>query len=214
MGRDWFRATDWTPEVAAEFETRLARARPDSRPQYLRIQAVTLWNAGHAEVATGLLHRVLNDYDDDFEHPGVIELLGEIAQARGDFTEAEGQYRDLLSRWPELDRTTRAAEVFLADVMSQRGTEAADDEALDLLDRFLGRDRIVLNNVLCLWHLVRLRIAERRGDEAAVAESAQSAVALADSGLQFPRHEDVGTVHIDEVTLQRLRRLADGRRAP
>jgi predicted Zn-dependent protease len=136
MGDDWFRATDWTPEVEAHFGARLARASADRRPQYLRVQAVTLWEAGNAEAATGLLRRVLDDFDDDFEAPVVTELLGEIAAAQGDSDEAENRYRDVLTRWPDLDRTTGAAEVFLADVLSRRGTETADDEALDLLDRF------------------------------------------------------------------------------
>ena len=213
MGDDWFRATDWTPEAEAAFEARLARARAHSRPQYLRIQAVTLWEARNAEAATGLLRRVLDDLDGDFEAPVVTELLGEIAVAQGDLDEAENRYREVLTRWPDLDRTTGAAEVFLADVLSRRGAGTADDEALDLLDRFLGRDGLHWNNVLFLWHLVRLRIAERRGDEAAIAASAQSAIALAGSGPQVPHDADLGRAEADEVTLQRLRRLA-GRSRP
>ena len=194
--------------MEAHFEARLARASADRRPQYLRVQAVTLWEAGNAEAATGLLRRVLDDFDDDFEAPVVTELLGEVAAAQGDSDEAENRYRDVLTRWPDLDRTTGAAEVFLADVLSRRGTETADDEALDLLDRFLGREDMPWNNVLFLWHLVQLRIAERRGDEAAIATSAQSAIALTDSGPQVPHHPDLGRAETDEVTLQRLRRLA------
>jgi len=47
------------------------------------------------------------------------------------------RYREVLARWPELDHATGAAEVFLADVLSQRDRSKADEEALGLLDRFL-----------------------------------------------------------------------------
>ena len=211
MGGDWYRSTEWDVGTSATFETRLKRARADNRPQYLRIQAVTLHEAGEDEHARDLLLRVLN-FGDDFEAPLVTEMLGEIALSLGDLDEAEFRYREVLARWPELDRTTGAAEVFLADVLSQRNQSEADEEALGLLNRFLGRDGVQWNNVMFLWHLVRLRIAQRRGDSAVIAESARSALALAEGGPQFPHHGDVGVVNTDEVTLQRLKGLARGER--
>jgi predicted Zn-dependent protease len=83
------------------------------------------------------LHRVLDDYDEEFEAPLVTELLGEIAAARGDLDEAEARYREVLHRWPTLANTAGPAEVYLADVISQPGS--ADEEAVELLDRFLER---------------------------------------------------------------------------
>jgi hypothetical protein len=53
---DWFRNTEWTAEIAAGFETRLARSR--DKAQYLTIQAYTLI-ATHPEVAAGLARRAI-----------------------------------------------------------------------------------------------------------------------------------------------------------
>lgn len=83
------------------------------------------------------MHRVLDDYDEEFEAPFVTELLGEIAAARGDLDEAEARYREVLHRWPTMADTTGPAEVYLADVISQPGS--ADEEAVELLDRLLER---------------------------------------------------------------------------
>ena len=209
MAGDWYRRTDWSPEAQSEFERRLARARAESRPQYLRIQAVSLWEAGvHPEAANALLRRVLDDYDDDFDKPLATELLGRIAASAGRLDEAEHWYRALLSKWPSLERTTEGAEVGLADVLSRRGTAAADQEALRLLDSFLERDAMQWKNLMFLWHLTRLRIAERRGESEVSVMNARAALELAGSDPQFPRHPGVGVVTSDDLTLQRLRRLA------
>ena len=55
---DWCRRTEWNEEVSADFEARLARARPSNRAQYLSLQAYALI-AGHPNVAQRLLERAL-----------------------------------------------------------------------------------------------------------------------------------------------------------
>lgn len=61
MTTDWFRNTQWTPEIEAAFEARLSRSRWQ-RGEYLRIQALTLADTHkpeYAEPAIALARRQL-----------------------------------------------------------------------------------------------------------------------------------------------------------
>ena len=67
---DWFRRTSWTDSDQQDFEQRLARARLHKRPQYLRIQAVSLVQTGEPDLiqaAQSLIDRFLREYADDLE---------------------------------------------------------------------------------------------------------------------------------------------------
>jgi hypothetical protein len=46
MAEDWFRTPGWDDGAREDFERRLARARPHNRPQYLKIRALALREAG------------------------------------------------------------------------------------------------------------------------------------------------------------------------
>ncbi len=210
MAGDWFRVTHWDAQAAEDFEKRLARSRAWSRAQYLRVQGVTLWGAGSLGAAKGLLQRVVQQHaGDDLEAAAATEHLGEIGLEEGDLPEAQAQFRSLLSRWPDLNGTAGTAEMALADVLSRQESASAHVEAVELLERFLDRDDSVRwASVMFRWHMVRLRLAEHQGDHHTAARHAADALQLAGEGPLFPRHEDVGVVHADEVTLQRLRRVA------
>lgn len=59
---DWYRNSQWTPEIEAQFETRLGRSR-GQRGEYLRIQALTLVDTlppENAKVAIALAQRQLD----------------------------------------------------------------------------------------------------------------------------------------------------------
>lgn len=58
---DWFRLPCLTEEARDQFEQRLSRSR-SSRPEYLRLQAYALREAGHYEQAIQLIDRVLKDH--------------------------------------------------------------------------------------------------------------------------------------------------------
>lgn len=210
MGRDWYRVTHWDERAREEFEVRLARSRPGSGAQYLRIQGVTLWESGNLKGAKALLHRVVDQHIADvLEASAATEQLGQIAVQEGDLATAEVHFRSLLSRWPGLNGTTGTAEILLADVLSRRASAGAQEESLELLERFLDReDGIRWSTVMFQWQLVRVRLAEHRGEHDLAGLHAADALHLVATGPQFPHHQGVGVVHTDEVTLRRLRRLA------
>ena len=62
---DWYRNEQWSDAIAQEFEARLARARKDSRPQYIYIQAVTLAETAPT-VALALVDRYFETGDTFF----------------------------------------------------------------------------------------------------------------------------------------------------
>lgn len=210
MTGDWFRSTAWDERTSKDFESRLTRSRSWNRPQYLRIQGVTLWQSGDLGSAKMLLGRVLKEhYDDDFEASGATEHLGEIALREHDLVEAELQFRSLLREWPDLAGTSCTAEVSLADVLSQLDSDDAHDEALGLLERFLDRDAGVRwSNTMFQWQQVRVRLAQREGDDETAALHAADALTLAGAGPQVLRHQDVGLVDADDAALEALRVVA------
>src|SRR5438876_3316466 len=97
---EWFRRTDWTPDVESDFFARLRRARPSNRAQYLRIQAVHLEEAGGADRlrgAIGLLDRLLSDYPDSVEIAAAHWTRGRCLEGIGDLDGAVAALRASLA---------------------------------------------------------------------------------------------------------------------
>lgn len=208
---DWYRSAGWSADDQADFERRLARTRNWSRGQYMRIKGLALYEAGEVDGAKGLWQRILDDPEYKFEHPMVLELLGDAWQ-KDDPERAERFYCRLLSEFPDLDSTTGTVEVSLAEVFLQRGDDTSVSRAAELLDAYLQRveDEEMPDwpNVMFRLEVARLQIAEAQGDAAAVQNAARAALAWAEEGSPFERHPDIGTVNRDEERLARLRALA------
>ena len=81
---DWYRKTEWSEVIAAEFETRLARSRTQ-KAQYLSLQGQALI-ATNPRVAVGLLERAVA-LNDEFE---TTRAAGYLAQARLALGEIDG----------------------------------------------------------------------------------------------------------------------------
>ena len=79
---DWYRRTEWNDEIEADFEARLARARPSSRAQYLSLQGYALLGA-NPEVAETLLQRAVA-LEDEGELPRACCYLALARVAQGD----------------------------------------------------------------------------------------------------------------------------------
>ena len=65
---DWFRQTNWNKEIEEHFFEKLARARKESRAQYLKIQAIELIETKNPTVlcaAEMLIQKLLNDYPEN-----------------------------------------------------------------------------------------------------------------------------------------------------
>lgn len=77
---DWYRNTDWSDEIAAHFESRIARGRTQ-KAQHLSLQGHALI-ARHPDVAEGLLERAVA-MDDEFETTRALAFLAQARLALG-----------------------------------------------------------------------------------------------------------------------------------
>jgi tetratricopeptide (TPR) repeat protein len=211
---DWFRSSLWTEDARADFEARLSRARAYNRPQYLRIKAIALRDAGLIEPARELLMRVAEQRDvHAFEVAYVQELLGDLAVLRGEPEEAEQFYRWVLTDWPTLNGTSGLVEISLAELLIQRNRDPERDEAQALLSSWIARGALKFDNSLFRWHLALIDLSDQLGDQETIQRAARTALTLAGRGPQFPKHGDVGVVRTDPATLHRLEHLAAGKRS-
>ncbi|MCD6012091.1 MAG: Tetratricopeptide repeat protein [Flavipsychrobacter sp.] len=94
---DWYRQTGWSIEIEEYFFRKLARARKESRAQYLKIQAVTLVGTRQPislDAAEMLLQKLLNDYPDDrIERSQCLSSLGDIYTLKGNLPLALDYYK-------------------------------------------------------------------------------------------------------------------------
>ncbi|MGB3709199.1 tetratricopeptide repeat protein [Gordonia sp. (in: high G+C Gram-positive bacteria)] len=203
MARDWFRSTEWTPEVEAEFDVRLQRARKYKRPQYLRVQGVTLKRAGDVETARELWLRVL-DEEDNSESASALEHLAD-SWTLEDPARAIDYYRTMLAKFPDLKSTSFTAPIKFAELLLDRGGPSDIVEADAALAFPLGI--APLPDMDFRRQVALARLGRIRGDNAAVRSAAQTALELAAKGPIFTYHPNVGLVDTDAKTLQQLRRL-------
>ena len=202
---DWFRSADWGIAAKAEFEARLARARPRSRPQYRRIKALTLLDTGDpVKQAAGrdLLELTVVDRDSfEFERVAALSILGAHEQDTNLLDAAERHLRaalDLIAVHPS--GGTELEEVRLAEILLKRGSQAALKEARDLIDR-VGTSRPVLLSSRFRKCLAGVRVALALGQVAQAKGWARQALSLASathSGLA--NHPRLGLVETDDAT--------------
>lgn len=207
MDDDWYRHPGWTEADQEDFERRLARARAWSRPQYLRIKGHALREAGHHGAALGLWQRALDSDEDGFETPGLLESMAEAVQ-QDDPARAERLLRRLLAEYPDLNITTGMAEVALAEILIEGGSEAGLREAYRLLDSWQVKQGSPFPGNRYRCQVTYVRLAETVGDRGAAREAASLALALVGAPAPFENHPTVGLVQADSAELRWLEDLA------
>jgi tetratricopeptide (TPR) repeat protein len=211
MADEWFRSTAWDKAARADFEARLSRARSTSRPQYLRIKGLALHGAGRTDDAVTLWTRVIEDYPESLDAASAREFLADTARSSGDLDLAQAHYRALLNDRPALNATTGLAELSLAEVLIEGGTDDGYREARQLLDKVLERDGALLfNKSRFRWEVTSAVLAGRVGDGAVRRSAASAALELVGRGPQFARHPTVGLVEANEATIRWLQWATGG----
>lgn len=205
VGReDWYRTPEWAPEDQADFEARLRRARPWSRPQYLRIKGLALED-GNDQGAEGLWLRVLDEYPDDVDAVSAREHLADLSVRRGHLADAEGLYRRILVDAPDGSGTSGLVLVKLAEVLTASGRP---QEAMRLLASVDMEELSVFTSSLFRWYVAHSEAAMATGDVDVASADAAHALWLAEQPSQYSRHPGVGVVTADDDLLSALRRLA------
>ena len=206
MPSDWFRSPAWDERARTEFETKLARSAAHNRPQYLRIKAIALDGVGLTADALALLMRVTDDYPDSLDCASAFELQGDILRRTGDLAAAEGRYRVVLARRPDLNATSGMTPVSLAEVLLEQHGSSAVEEVRSLLA--YPALRLVFNSQLVRTLMLSSRTAEVEGDDALRRAEARRALDLVGAAPQLNRHPDVGVPAPSEAELRELERLA------
>ena len=191
---DWFRKASWSKADSEDFETRLSRARTTSRPQYLRIQAVHLFETGSKEligVARVLAKRVTSEYLDDIQTGPAHHLLGQCHEALGAFPAALDEFR-LAVDWEVQVPTVRTdAYLDFAWLVARQRLVEQFPEAVDLLTRF--EDRPVFPIQRYRYHGALAIIADERSDrEVAHAAAHAALLAARETSSPFRFHPALG----------------------
>lgn len=203
---DWFRSQDWSDGAQQDFESRLRRARPGSRPQYLRIKALALVEHGESESAATLLRRIIGEYPEVWTEVAFAhELLGDLCRTAGDLAGAESEYRLALAVSPSLSGTSGEVHVKLGEVLLQ-----SDGGAIPEIEALLtaARAQVTFNTTAFRVNVLTARVANAVGDVDRRRRAAAAALDLVGAGPQFPRHPTVGLVEATPLLLAELRTLA------
>lgn len=209
---DWFRGPEADPRSMAEFEQRLARARPRNRAQYLRIKAIEIqtgtddpeaWN-----VSAELARRVLADDPSGFWAPGCHDLLGDYHRRRAEWDDALSHYESAIDLTaPSRSRSRGTEEVDMAEVLVTRGAPRDCERAIELLHSEPIVGRFHFHSTLFRINTTLARALQMLGlDPTSAAAEALRLASISEP--QLMRHPTVGVVNADDATLTELRNLA------
>ena len=196
---DWFRNTEWSDAIAAQFEDRLSRAR--RKAEYLVLQGYTLLQ-NRPDVAVGLLERAAA-MDDSHETARAALYLGTARALAGDLDEAihaleaalDAQRRHPMTRTAaHLDQALLVALARREDLYDLALERLAEERALPFADQ--------LASALIAQALIR---GERGEDVRAEARAALESLGAAEDWLgELPTYLSPATIR------ERLMPLAYG----
>jgi Tfp pilus assembly protein PilF len=186
---DWYRNKDWNEAIAADFRTRLKRAR--SKQQYLRIQASYL---AHTNPNTALA--LLDEYfalgeDFDFAQAYLGRATAFVALER--VAEAVDAYEHALLREIEFPKLLTDAYLELPMFVTMQPLPTYYERAMEVLRSHAHRPMFPRDHFQ--WHGTLAILESRTGQIASAkqhAARALEAASLTKSGL--PYHPRIGLV--------------------
>lgn len=211
---DWFRRETWSSEDQGEFERRLARSRPTSRAQYLRIQAVHLRQAREPELlraAHTLLDRVVTEYPKDLQAALGLAERAECLVALGEWPAAAEAFRAAIEAEEAFPSVRTDAYLSFAFEAVTRDDRALFDEVSRVCRAHASESRPFPVQQF-RWHAVQALLADAEQNTEVARTEASAALAAAaafESGFRY--HRTLGLVHgVPQELDKRLRLLATG----
>jgi len=211
MANEWYRTPDWDAAAQADFEARLARARPWGRVQYLNIKAGQLAEAGLLDEAVVLQERSIADPGAvPFHSNGVRESMAQIRIAQGRTDDAILLLRYILENPATGNGTSGATDISLLELLVERRDRSSRDLAKKLIEHRLGMpdDGLPVNVHSFRFAVCMVRHARVLRDRQMRREWAARALQAADAPPVLPRKPFFGVVKADEKTLHWLQRQA------
>lgn len=131
MSEEWYRNRDWSPEIQADFERRIARSRTQ-KAQYLMLQGMALIER-HPDVAASLLERSIA-LEDDFH---LNQANCQLALARLAVNDVDGAlkaYEDALEAQLRLPNVQTSAPLDYSFAVAWFGRKERYAIALPILE--------------------------------------------------------------------------------
>lgn len=187
---DWFREPCLTTDAKAEFDRRLSRSRAQ-RPEYLRIQAYALRQAGAYEDALVMLARVTSDYPDHLS-AWIHESMAHCFEATGQVDAAMRSYEMSIQRMRQHPGIRANAHTAYAALIVRQKRENLFEDALAYLNEFWDPNPIFPAYEIEQFGWAAI-ISDKLGDRpngVAFAERALAAAVKRRSGAA--NHEELG----------------------
>ena len=206
--KEWFRNTEWNPEIEAKFFEKLRRAR--DKAQYLKLQAYYLADS-HPKVALALLDKFFA-LGEGFFLADALVAAANAHLAMGQTGEALNFYKRALDRERQQPCHKTTAWIEFALLVADRRLKDDYDEALRVLDE--NQTGLSFPIFSFVRHGVCALIQAERGNRAIAKDQAIKALQAADAGRSGLRyHPGLGLVGPEHDGIRkRLRHLTeDGR---
>ena len=207
--RDWMWLPDFDDEAMAEFERRLARARPHNHAKYLWNKGSILTGVGDPKarsIAIELLERV-----DDVEHnyvdtPLCHKVLARTHREDRNLEKAAHHLRRALETSNELRSGLGNPELELAEIYLEMGDYSEAEEQLVTLQQ-RGPMMGLRSNRYRFARAAALVQEQLDGDPELWADRALELAAITEP--QVPEHPTLGIVDASPGELSEMQRLAD-----
>lgn len=199
MSENWYRNTEWTPQIEEEFNAKLARSR-GQKAQYLRIQGSTLATR-HPEAALQLLHRCI-ELKDEFTLAAAHQDAAHAYYRMGDIELALRSLEAAIERQEVYPMAKTEAPYDYCMLVALYGREERYDRVLALVARIgsgpfpLTHFKAQAASAIILWE-------RGRQEEAKVAARLAIEAQSVEHGW-IPGYPDVGAVSEDNPLSSRL----------
>jgi tetratricopeptide (TPR) repeat protein len=203
MSESWYRNTEWTPQIAAEFNAKLARSR-SQKAQYLRIQGSILASC-YPEAALELLQRCI-ELEDEMTLAAVYQDAAYAHYRMGDIDLALQSLEAAIERQEVSPMTQAEAPYDYCMLVALHGCNERYDRVLALVIRIgsgpfpLTHFKAQAANTFILWERGRQEEAKAAARLAIEAQSVEPG--------WVPGYPDVGTVPEENPLSSRLAEIA------
>jgi tetratricopeptide (TPR) repeat protein len=211
MSNDWFRKTSWSKEDEADFSARLKRSRSHNRAQYIRIQAITLYETSpdFDDLAINLLDLVLRDYPDSADVVSAFEWKGKCYERRGRVVDAINCYRLSVERMRQRPSWQTWAWLDMVWLIAREAKHENYNEAWNLIQEFAEKSSVRFPVVIYKLQGSKALILAAEGKAEMAAEAAREALSAAQEQVSgLPRHPTTGLVTDTAASIEgQLRRI-------